>query len=98
MEVSSAADISLAIRIAQQAKQSLGDRFQVDLNEVTQRSTLIVRSEWGTSRNDATPKIFDFVELPATNILSSKVRGSFYSLKQAESNRKAVLEQYNMLQ
>jgi hypothetical protein len=57
-----------------------------------------VRAEWPQSKGEGIPKIFDFVELPVTNILSSKYRGGFYSAKLAEQNRKSVLEQYNLLQ
>lgn len=98
MDVQTPADISLAIRIAQQAKQSLSDRFQMELGDLTQRSCLVVRAEWCDGRTDPHPRIYDFVELPSTNMLSAKLKGSFCSLKQASYNRKAALEQYNLLQ
>lgn len=81
MDLTNSTDVSLAIRIAQHSKQTLSDRYQVDLGELTQRSTLLVRVEVAASRVDPSPRIFDFVELPATNMLSSRPAGSFYSLK-----------------
>ena len=68
------------------------------MNEFTHRSTLVVRAEWFQGKTDIIPKIFDFVELPITNILSSKYKGNSFSQSKSDTNRKFVLEQYNMLQ
>jgi hypothetical protein len=95
IEISSVADINLAIKVSQQSKQLLADDLNIDTSDLTKKSFLIVRAE---IQGDTRPRIFDFVELPITNMLSSKFLGNTFLARQNERNRKFVLDQYNILQ
>lgn len=97
MELTSLADITLAVKIAQQVKQNVSDRFNLEMAELTQRSTLVVRADWGESSAGSPSRICDFVELPSTSILSLQLAGRSTTAKHAEHHRRAALEQYNLV-
>ena len=70
IEVSGAADLELVMSVAQQHKLEICERLKVELNELTKRSALVVRAEVSKNPLDR-PKLFDFVELPISNVLSA---------------------------
>ena len=47
----------------------------MESSDLTQKSFLIVRAE---IQNESRPRVFDFVEMPITNMLSSKFLGNTF--------------------
>lgn len=86
----------MVVKIAQQAKIFYSDKLQIDLNELTRRSAIVVRAEVQDAKF-VVPKVFDFVELPLTNILTQASNPVNYPKKDNENNKKFILDMYNAL-
>ena len=66
------------------------------MTELTRRSAVIVRAEIQDS-NLEQPKMFDFVEMPLTNILATSSVPQGYPAKDNEKNKKFILDMFNAL-
>jgi hypothetical protein len=73
--------------------------MKMDVSDLTNQSSLVVRCEWFENKTDTRAKMFDFVEMPVTNILLTRkdIPGSSTEVAR-QGNRAFVLEQYNVLQ
>ncbi len=99
MEVIQNSDLNLIVKIAQNMKMQIAERMKMEVADLTQQSSLVVRCEWLDNKTDTRAKMFDFVEMPVTNILLTKKDIPANSTEIArQGNRSFVLDQYNVLQ
>jgi hypothetical protein len=73
---------------------AIAESLDMEVSDLTQKSIMIVRAE---IKGELRPRMFEFVEMPPTNMLQTKFVGNSFLARQNEKNRKFILEQYNML-
>ena len=80
IEVASLSDINLVLKIAQDNKSIVCETLRMEMADLTKRSTLIVRLKMN-ERRITNQRTLDFVEMPASNILSKPITPAYMSGK-----------------